>query len=75
MVLIQTTTFVANDSDRNGGGIYNNNAILLNDSLVGANTALDGGGLFTDALGVSDLNATTVANNTPNDTAGPGSVV
>jgi hypothetical protein len=64
-----------NEAGANGGGIYNNAELLVQFSSVTRNTAADGGGIYTDTLGVTDLAFALLFGNNPNNLAGPGMVI
>lgn len=72
--LIQSQVY-QNTADDDGGGIYNDADLLLSNSSVNNNTADSGGGIFTDTNGVTTLSNSTVTSNTPDNLAGPGTVV
>jgi hypothetical protein len=53
-----------------GGGIYNDGAVTLTDSVVTDNTAHSGGGIYNTEQGTVELNGTSaVYGNTPDDIA------
>ena len=55
-----------------GGAIFNIGHAIIRRSSITHNTAeLDGGGIFNDTNAVTDLKATLVTNNTPNNVSGP----
>ena len=69
-------TALRGNSAPTGGGIFNDGgAVSLNDSHVSNNAAdLTGGGIFTAAGGTTTLIGSVVADNVPDDLAGPGTV-
>ena len=74
-VHIRASQISRNEADGNGGGIYNNANLVLQFSSVTSNTAADGGGIYTDVLGVTDLVFALLFGNNPNNLAGPGLVI
>jgi hypothetical protein len=74
-VHIRASQISRNEAAGNGGGIYNNANLVLQFSSVTGNTAADGGGIYTDALGVTDLVFALLFGNNPNNLAGPGMVI
>ncbi|MEX0678272.1 MAG: hypothetical protein WD063_14420 [Pirellulales bacterium] len=74
-VHISASQIFQNEADENGGGIYNNADLVLQFSSVHHNSAADGGGIYTDTLGITDLVIAFLFGNNPNDLAGPGMVI
>jgi len=52
----------------NGGGIYNNSTLTLNNEMISSNTADVGGAIYN--LGMSTLNNVTISGNSANGAAG-----
>lgn len=61
IVSLTGVTFSDNESDISGGGIWNNGALIITNSTLSGNMALEGGSLFND--GTITLNNATLFNN------------
>jgi CSLREA domain-containing protein len=57
-----------------GGGIFNSGTLILDHSNVLSNSAVSGGGVFTDVGGVTTLIKNKILSNSPDDFAGTGTV-
>jgi CSLREA domain-containing protein len=75
--IVGNNAFQFTEGSSQGGGIYMSDAsVSLTDSTVGtlgdgeANTAIDGGGIFADGVGLLTLTRSTVAGNTANSYGG-----
>ena len=85
--IVRNTTpansITGNEAGTQGGGLVNGFSsvgpaarLRLERVVVDQNTAADGGGLFAEAGTLTSLGpATTILDNTPDDTSGPGAVV
>lgn len=63
-----STTVSSNSGGQFGGGIYNAGFINLSSSIVSNNTvSTNGGGIFEELSATTNLTATNVVNNTPNN--------
>jgi hypothetical protein len=65
-------TFVFGNTSDNGGGIWNNGTLLVNDSAILNNTANDGGGLYN--IGTAILQRSTIDGNANRGITNHGSV-
>lgn len=61
--LTLTNSLIWNNAATQGGGLFSDETATLANTTISANTATQGGGLFT-AAGTTELQSTTIANNT-----------
>ncbi|HYO10273.1 MAG TPA: hypothetical protein VER17_14995 [Tepidisphaeraceae bacterium] len=74
-VRIEDSSIERNFARGNGGGIFNDAALVLEDTRVHKNQAgASGGGIFTDAGATTELEDASVTRNSPDNFAGLGMV-